>query len=130
MNPGARLHRPIGYQATSPRPLFGCLHHLLSLVNIKLSFNLAGIVRKNILIKYIGGEGSTYHYKRIAVPQLTLSDMLSVQVFTKPYSITFDGVEDLEQAWSESMEHGTLYDEGCVYIYYRVITGDPLLNNW
>ena len=21
-NPGARLHRPIGYQATSPRPLF------------------------------------------------------------------------------------------------------------
>jgi hypothetical protein len=24
LNPGARLHRPIGYQATSPRPLF-CL---------------------------------------------------------------------------------------------------------
>jgi post-segregation antitoxin (ccd killing protein) len=23
LNPGARLHRPIGYQATSPRPLFG-----------------------------------------------------------------------------------------------------------
>ena len=22
LNPGARLHRPIGYQATSPRPLF------------------------------------------------------------------------------------------------------------
>ena len=22
LNPGARLHRPVGYQATSPRPLF------------------------------------------------------------------------------------------------------------
>ncbi len=25
LNPGARLHRPIGYQATSPRPLLGSL---------------------------------------------------------------------------------------------------------
>jgi hypothetical protein len=25
LNPGARLHRPIGYQATSPRPHFGDL---------------------------------------------------------------------------------------------------------
>ena len=25
LNPGARLHRPIGYQATSPRPLFHAL---------------------------------------------------------------------------------------------------------
>ena len=24
-NPGARLHRPVGYQATSPRPLFSPL---------------------------------------------------------------------------------------------------------
>jgi post-segregation antitoxin (ccd killing protein) len=24
LNPGARLHRPMGYQATSPRPLFCC----------------------------------------------------------------------------------------------------------
>ena len=25
LNPGARLHRPVGYQATSPRPLFPLL---------------------------------------------------------------------------------------------------------
>ena len=30
LNPGARLHRPIGYQATSPRPL---LYRLFSLAN-------------------------------------------------------------------------------------------------
>jgi hypothetical protein len=24
LNPGKRLHRPLGYQATSPRPLFPC----------------------------------------------------------------------------------------------------------
>ena len=46
LNPGARLHRPIGYQATSPRPLFGRprphlmagLAHLRFLKNIKPSF--------------------------------------------------------------------------------------------
>jgi hypothetical protein len=27
LNPGARLHRPMGYQATSPRPLFHRLDH-------------------------------------------------------------------------------------------------------
>ena len=26
LNPGARLHRPIGYQATSPRPFFPCFY--------------------------------------------------------------------------------------------------------
>ncbi len=29
LNPGARLHRPIGYQATSPRPQFDGLDHFL-----------------------------------------------------------------------------------------------------
>ena len=31
LNPGKRLHRPIGYQATSPRPLFGNLRLLVML---------------------------------------------------------------------------------------------------
>ena len=46
LNPGARLHRPIGYQATSPRPLsidFGYLFthfrvYLRFLKNSRLSF--------------------------------------------------------------------------------------------
>ena len=57
LNPGKRLHRPLGYQATSPRPLFGNLrpfwwrflrfccwsflvqcYHFRFLRNIKLSF--------------------------------------------------------------------------------------------
>ncbi len=36
LNPGARLHRPIGYQATSPRPLFGrlCIPGDVALVSL------------------------------------------------------------------------------------------------
>jgi hypothetical protein len=36
LNPGARLHRPIGYQATSPRPLFGGLRSLAMLALISV----------------------------------------------------------------------------------------------
>jgi hypothetical protein len=32
LNPGARLHRPIGYQATSPRPLLRWFRPLFTLV--------------------------------------------------------------------------------------------------
>ena len=34
LNPGARLHRPIGYQATSPRPQFDGLDHLWRITHI------------------------------------------------------------------------------------------------
>ena len=34
LNPGKRLHRPIGYQATSPRPLFGQLRILLAFISV------------------------------------------------------------------------------------------------
>jgi hypothetical protein len=44
LNPGARLHRPIGYQATSPRPLFrrfGCLFSLSMLTSLSLLISVS-----------------------------------------------------------------------------------------
>ena len=43
LNPGARLHRPIGYQATSPRPLFGSLR-LLAMLRLKVICVFSGIL--------------------------------------------------------------------------------------
>ena len=67
-----------------------------------------------------------YHYKIIEVTELTLSDMPSVQVFVKPYEISELGAEDLEQMWIEyptnigGSRQGLYYDEGCVYINYKM----------
>jgi len=78
------------------------------------------------LIKHITGIDSAYHWKRINVTQITLSDMPLVQVFTKPYSIIYEDAEDLKQMWKE-YSYELYYDEGCLYIYYKVITSgqDP-----
>lgn len=92
---------------------------------IEDSFN---ITADGDLIKYIshGGSVSEYHWKKINVPQLTLSDVASVQVFTKPYSLLYQNAEDLMQMWNEHNVDYDYFDEGCVYIYYKVITtGNP-----
>ena len=88
---------------------------------IEDSFNITdeGDLIKNI---YHGGSVSEYHWKKIIVPQLTLSDMVSVQVFTKPYSLLYANPEDLMQMWREHNADYDYFDEGCVYIYYKVIT--------
>ncbi len=93
------------------------------------------------LIKYSEGvpffSAEAYHWKKIDVPQLTLSDMPFVHVYVRT---TFDGVEnDLQpmQLWKDPnsamdtivQKTGiVLYDEGCVYLYYKkVIT--PIEND-
>lgn len=90
-----------------------------------------------------------YHWKRIDVPQLTLSDMPSVQVYVKTYF--HNGTNTANESatvptslvfWRDvgvtfgSITEDTgliLYDEGCVYIFYKstypsdvryAITGD------
>jgi hypothetical protein len=75
------------------------------------------------LIKHInhgGGAVSVYHWKRVNVTQLTLSDMPLVQVYTKPSSLNYEDAGDLMQMWKEYYD--VFYDEGCVYIFYKVIT--------
>lgn len=74
------------------------------------------------LVKQIhhgGGAVSVYHWRRVNVTQLT-SNMPLVQVYTKPYSLNYEDAEDLKQMWREYAD--VFYDEGCVYIYYKVIT--------
>ena len=76
-----------------------------------------------------------YHWKRIDVPQLTLSDMPSVQVYVKTYF--HNGTTTANESatvptslvfWRDvgvtfgSITEDTgliLYDEGCVYIFYK-----------
>ena len=88
------------------------------------------------LIKYwevVSNPTYAYHWKRIDVPQITLSDMPSVQVYI---STNFESVENDTapiQMWRDvgvtfgSIVEDTgvvLYDEGGVYIFYKqVITG-------
>jgi hypothetical protein len=91
------------------------------------SFN---VTQDGDIIKYYESSGSTteYHWKRIDVPQLTLSDMPSVQVYVSTYFESIENVTEPIQLWRDvGVTHGSiveengvvLYDEGCVYIYYR-----------
>ena len=50
MNPGAGLHRPVGFQATSPRPLFRRLRLLLWLANLLFSFSKLMILELMVVI--------------------------------------------------------------------------------
>jgi hypothetical protein len=83
----------------------------------------------------------TYHWKRIDVPQLELSDMASVQVYVSTYFESIENVTEPIQFWRDvGVTHGStvedagvvLYDEGCVYIYYKAyITGNgPPYDNY
>ena len=69
------------------------------------------------------------HWKKIDVPELTLADMPSVQVYGGTYFESVENVTDPVFMWRDLRdfsgvsyvdEIGTiLYDEGCVYIYYK-----------
>ena len=73
-----------------------------------------------------------YHWKKIVVPQLTLSDMPLVHVYVKT---TFESNEEGSQPtqlWIDITTSGiynsptadsgvVLYDEGCIYVYYKQV---------
>jgi hypothetical protein len=95
---------------------------------IEGSFN---VTQDGDLIKYTE-EGYAYHWKRIDVPQLTLSDMPSVQVYVKTYFVSNESETEPTPIalWRDvGVTHGSivedtgvvLYDEGCVYIYFKVV---------
>ena len=88
-----------------------------------------------ILYYDIGTSGEyiqAYHYKKIYVPQLTLSDMPLVNVYVRP---TFDigdydynispptqSWKDYDTIWVGSMIQNTgtlIYDEGSIYMFYK-----------
>jgi hypothetical protein len=82
-----------------------------------------------------GFLATTYHWKRIAVPQLTLADVPSVHVYIKTYFVesTSGNVTMYSPVafWREaSINYGTvveytgsvLYDEGAVYIFYKQVS--------
>jgi len=98
---------------------------------IEGSFN---VTQDGDLIKYFEGPSDTiaFHWKRIDVPQLTLSDMPSVQVYVSTYFESIENVTAPIQLWRDvGVTHGSivedsgvvLYDEGGVYIYYKSISG-------
>jgi len=102
---------------------------------IEGSFN---VTQDGDLIKYVeASDNSTtaYHWKRIDVPQLTLSYMPSVQVYVKTYFATNESEPGTIPLWRDvGVTHGSivedagvvLYDEGCVYIYFKFsVTGIP-----
>jgi hypothetical protein len=76
-----------------------------------------------------GGEIS-YHWKKIEVSQLTLSDMASVHVYVRTtVESTADGVSPM-QLWTDYnppfstpvLNTGAvLYDNGCIYVYYKTL---------
>ena len=115
--------------ATGPQGLAGAAGNATRTV-VEGSFN---VTQDGELIKYVengGVSNYTYHWKRIDVPQLTLSDMPLVQVYVSTY---FEDVEnDTEPVllWRDvGVTHGSivedagvvLYDEGCVYVYFKVV---------
>jgi hypothetical protein len=87
------------------------------------------------LIKYeiTPYDNRSIHWKRIDVPQITLADMPSVQVYVSNYFESIENVTEPFKVWRDvGVTHGTtvedngvvLYDEGYVYIHYKtVITG-------
>jgi hypothetical protein len=92
------------------------------------------------LILYLGGTSSSY-YKRISVPQLTLTDMPSIEVYVKPatlYNVTIDGQPTNTTMWKNfdgafGGPGGIIYDNGCIYLFYKssssssTITGDYMI---
>jgi hypothetical protein len=83
------------------------------------------------LIKYQNSGDSTYayHWKRITVSQLTLTDMPQVQVFLRNDFKTTDAADPVT-LWREvgnplgslvESNGVVLYDEGCVYVFFKEI---------
>jgi hypothetical protein len=76
-----------------------------------------------------GGEMS-YHWKKIEVSQLSLSDMASVHVYVRTTIENAKGVSQPMQLWTDYnppfstpiLNTGAvLYEDGCIYVYYKTI---------
>jgi hypothetical protein len=89
------------------------------------------VTQSGDLIKYYETSSETieFHWKRIDVPQLTLSDMPSVQVYVKTYLNTTENATTPITLWRDvGVTFGSivedngvvLYDEGCVYVFFKV----------
>lgn len=83
------------------------------------------------LIKYESDElpsSTQYHWKKIDVPQLTLSDMPLVEVYVKASFVSVEGESEPMVMWmwfgpvTGGGNHVYL-DEGCIYIEYKT-TGE------
>jgi len=99
------------------------------------------------LIKYVEfapDAVTEFHWKRIDVPQITLADMPSVQVYVKTYFRSNEISGDSRNAtivtpvalWRDAgVTFGSivedagvvLYDEGCVYIFYKQAGGSNVV---
>ena len=79
----------------------------------------------------IGGTIHEYHWKRIDIPQISLTDRPIIQVYTQPYpndpssSIPTwqTGLPIIDETMQETP---VIVDEGCIYIQYKIAynTGD------
>jgi hypothetical protein len=104
---------------------------------IEGSFN---ITQDGDLIKnFSAPDQELYHWKRIAVPQITLSNMPSVQVYVKTYFHGNGGLanesattptstvlwRDVGVTFGNVAEDAglVLYDEGCIYVFYKTTYG-------
>lgn len=89
------------------------------------SFN---VTEDGDLIKYVqlqGNDTSEYHWKRIDVPQLELTDMPSVQVFVKTSFVSIENVTEPMEMWKwyGPVTGGgvhVMYDDGAVYLEYKI----------
>jgi Collagen triple helix repeat (20 copies). len=76
--------------------------------------------------------GTTTHWKRISIPQLTLDDMPSIEVYvrsTEPVNVTIDGQQTTIQPWVRFHQlignpDGIIYDQGALYLYYKQTSGN------
>ena len=82
------------------------------------------------MIKTVGQ--TEWHWKKISVPQLTLSDMPLVKVYLKPGPpsewMYADALARPDDAWIDAGDsitnlpkHLVAYDEGCVFILYKMV---------
>jgi len=87
------------------------------------------LTKHDVAAESVGFLDYVYHWKKIDVPQLTLSDMPLVTVYVRS---VFDSGESGSQpmllwkdhAWGSSsvIDAGAvIYDEGCVYILYKIV---------
>ncbi len=103
------------------------------------SFN---VTQNGDLIKQLynedGSESAAFHWKRIEVPQITLSNMPSIDVYVKTYFGNYTTANETVMIPTSTVvwrnvgitfgsiveNTGTvLYDEGCVYIFYKQTGG-------
>jgi hypothetical protein len=82
------------------------------------------------LMKWIGSPPTElYHFKRIAVPQITLSNMPLVHVYVKLNWIINGALGNGSATLSGNVTEDSdlvLYDEGCVYIFYKSTSGSSV----